>query len=101
MTVSTFLTLLATFTVLTTSATQYIKADFKVKDIAYSGNLLATIVGCIMGIAGTSLYYLIQNIQFNAQNIAIAILMGPAVSLSAMGSYDKVKEAIEQLAKIK
>lgn len=91
MTVTTFLVLLSAFTVITGLVTEAIKQVY-----AERTNLVALIVALIVGCGGTCIYYQLNGIVFDVNNIIYAILMGFASGLAAMCGYDKVKQAIEQ-----
>ena len=91
MTVTTFLVLLSAFTVITGLVTEAIKQVY-----AERTNLVALIVALVVGCGGTLLYYQLNGLPFDANNIIYAVLMGFASGLAAMCGYDKVKQAIEQ-----
>ena len=97
MSVNMFLGLLAGFTALTTAIVEVIKKVAKdKKNLSY--NLTAIITGVIVGTAGTLVYYQLNSIPFEVNNIIIAILMGFASSLSSMLTFDKVAQLIKQLS---
>lgn len=94
MTVTMFIILSSAFATLTGLVVEVIK-KFIPNDKNY--NLTAIITGMVVGVLGTSVYYILCNIDFNVQNLVCALCMGLSCSLSAMLGYDKVKQLIEQL----
>lgn len=96
MTVAMFITMMTGFSTLTGLFVQGIKKILDEKERKYSANLLACIVGCIVGIGGTAAYYAIGSIAFTTINVVCMVLMGVAVSLGAMVGYDKVVQMISQ-----
>lgn len=101
MSISIFLTLLSAFSVMTSLAMECVKKILNEKGIKYSSNLTVAIIACIVGIGGTACYYICTGVEFCAANIVAMILMGPAVAVASMVSYDKIKDAIIQLQVIK
>lgn len=95
MTVTMFLILLSAFSVITSLITEAIK---KLVNNPKS-NLTAFITAIIVGCGGTLIFYQLNGIVFDINNIIYAILMGVASSLAAMCGYDKVKQTIEQFYK--
>lgn len=78
-----------------------VEAVKKILDTAkvkYAANIVALITACVVGIGGTAAYYAITSIPFNATNIVCMVLMGVASAAGSMIGYDKVKQAIEQIA---
>lgn len=64
-------------------------------------NLIATVVALIIGVGGMFTYYQLSGISITTNNIIYAILMGFATALTSMNGFDKVKQAVEQLASVK
>lgn len=96
MTTATFLFLLSAFSVISSLITEAIKK--LVNDKAnMSYNILALCVALVVGCVGCSLYYQLNCIIFDVNNIIYMILMGIASGLVATLGYDKVKQAIVQL----
>lgn len=96
MNVTTFLILLSTFSTITALVTEGIKKLMEDKaNLSY--NIVALIIALIVGGAGTAVYYQLNGLPFDADNITYMALMGFASGLVSMTSYDKVKQAIEQL----
>ncbi len=91
MTVEIFLALLLGFSILASLVTEAIKKLFSA-----NGNITAFVVAIVIGLVGTLIYYQLENIDFNLNNIIYAILMGLASSLASQLGYDKIKEAIQK-----
>ncbi|WP_099467720.1 hypothetical protein [Konateibacter massiliensis] len=96
MTINLFLLLLTAFSTLTTLVVEAIK-NLTTDKVNYSTNVLALIVALIVGIVGTATYYQLTGIVFDLNNIIYMLLIGLASALVSMTSYDKVKQAIEQI----
>ena len=94
-TVSTFLTLLSAFSVISGLVTEGIKKIVNDTNISY--NITALIVALIIGGIGCGLYYQLNEIAFTVNNIIYMILMGFASGLVSMLGFDKVKQAIIQI----
>lgn len=97
MNVTLFITLLTTFSTITSLCTSGCKKILDEVKIHYASNVLAFVIACIVGISGTAAYYVISSIEFNAMNIVCMILMGVATSVGAMVGYDKVMQTIGQV----
>ena len=96
MTVSTFLTLLSAFSVISGLITEAIKKLISDKtNLSY--NVLALCVALVVGGIGCGLYYQLNGIAFTVNNIIYMILMGFASGLVSMLGFDKVKQAIIQI----
>ena len=96
MTTAMFITLLTGCSTLTSLIVQGIKKIMDDKGKQYSANLLACIVGLVVGIGVTATYYVLASIAFTTINIVCMILMGGASALVAMVGYDKVIQMIAQ-----
>lgn len=99
MTVTMFITLLTVFATATSVCTEGIKKILNELNVTYASNLLASAIACIVGIGGTAVYYVLFGMPFTAANVVCMILMGVATAFGAMVGYDKVVQAIEQIAK--
>lgn len=98
MTNTIFMILLSSFAVLSGLVTEGIKKFLTDKaNLPY--NLLALIVSLVIGMCGTAVYYQLNAIAFNVNNIIYMVLMGLASGLTSMVGFDKVKQAIEQITK--
>ena len=97
MNVSLFITLLTAFSTVTSLITQFVKNILDEKGKTYSSNILVAIIGCIVGVCGTGIYYILYTVEFNLINVTCMILMGLASSMGAMLGYDKVAQTIKQL----
>ena len=97
MTTTTFLMLLSAFTVLSGLVTEGVKK--LISDRAnMSYNIIALIVSLIVGGVGCAIYYQLNAIPFDVNNVIYMILMGLASGLCSMVSYDKLKQCIEQIS---
>lgn len=97
MTTTTFLMLLSAFTVLSGLTTEGIK-DLISDKSNMSYNIIALIVSLIIGGIGCAVYYQLNAIPFDVNNVIYMILMGLASGLCSMVSYDKLKQCIEQIS---
>ena len=97
MTTTTFLMLLSAFTVLSGLTTEGIKNLISDKS-NMSYNIIALIVSLIVGGVGCAIYYQLNTIPFDINNVIYMILMGLASGLCSMVSYDKLKQCIEQIS---
>ena len=96
MTTTTFLMLLSAFSVLSGLVTEGIKKLISDKaNMSY--NIIALIVSLIVGGVGCAIYYQLNAIPFDVNNVIYMILMGLASGLCSMVSYDKLKQCIEQI----
>ena len=92
----TFLILLSAFSVLSSLVTEGVKKIASDKaNLPY--NIVALVVALIIGGIGCGIYYQLNAIPFDVNNIIYMVLMGLASGLSATVGYDKVKQAIEQI----
>ena len=97
MTITTFLMLLSSFSVLSGLVTEGIKKLISDKaNMSY--NIIALIVSLIIGGVGCAIYYQLNAISFNLDNIIYLVLMGLASGLCSMVGYDKLKQCIEQIS---
>ena len=97
MTTTTFLMLLSAFTVLSGLTTEGIKNLISDKS-NMSYNIIALIVSLIVGGVGCAIYYQLNAIPFDVNNVIYMILMGLASGLCSMVSYDKLKQCIAQIS---
>ena len=96
MTTTTFLMLLSAFSVLSGLVTEGIKKLISDKaNMSY--NIIALVVALVIGGAGSAVYYQLNAIPFNLDNIIYLVLMGLASGLCSMVGFDKIKQAIEQI----
>ena len=99
MSVTVFLVLLTAFATFTSLITESVKKFMDSLNIKYATNVVVLIIALLVGILGTSCYYLVANIAFTVINIIYILALSIANWLGAMIGYDKVKQAIEQLGK--
>ena len=97
MTTTTSLMLLSAFTVLSGLTTEGIKNLISDKS-NMSYNIIALIVSLIVGGVGCAIYYQLNTIPFDINNVIYMILMGLASGLCSMVGYDKLKQCIEQIS---
>lgn len=97
MTVTVFLIILTICAAVTSLLTEGIKKFLDEQRKVYASNILVLIVAVVVGCGATALYYVNQQIPFNALNIAYLTLMGVANWLGATLGYDKVKQTIAQV----
>ena len=96
MTTTTFLMLLSSFSVLSGLVTEGIKKLISDKaNMSY--NIIALVVALVIGGVGSAVYYQLNAIPFNLNNIIYLVLMGLASGLCSMVGFDKIKQAIEQI----
>ena len=96
MTITTFLMLLSSFSVLSGLVTEGIKKLISDKEnISY--NIIALVVALVIGGAGSAVYYQLNAIPFDVNNVIYMILMGLASGLCSMVGFDKIKQAVEQI----
>ena len=100
MDITMFLILLAAFAVISSLVTEGIKNLAKDKE-SLPTNIIAIIIGLIIGGVGTGFYYVLNDIAFTDKNVIYLILMGFASGLVSMVGYDKVKQAIAQFIGMK
>lgn len=91
-----FLMLLFAFSVISGLFTEGIKKIANDKaNLSY--NLIALCVALIVGCVGTAVYYQLNGMNFDVNNIIYMILLGLASGLCSMLGYDKVKQTILQV----
>ena len=96
MTTTTFLMLLSSFSVLSGLVTEGIKKLISDKaNMSY--NVIALVVALVIGGAGSAVYYQLNAIPFDINNVIYMILMGLASGLCSMVGFDKIKQAVEQI----
>ena len=96
MTTTTFLMLLSAFSVLSGLVTEGIKKLISDKaNMSY--NVIALVVALVIGGVGSAVYYKLNAIPFDINNVIYMILMGLASGLCSMVGFDKIKQAVEQI----
>lgn len=94
---ATFLILLFAFSTISSLITEVIKKLVNDKaNLSY--NLTVLCISLVVGCIGTGVYYQLNNIPFEVNNVIYMILLGAASGLCSMLGYDKVKQAILQIA---
>ena len=94
------LSALALISVLTSLTVEAIKKILNEKRVEYSSNLLAVIVSTILTVALCVGYTLYFGEPFTIQKVIIMIALVFLSFLSATVSFDKVKQALQQIGKI-
>lgn len=97
MDITMFLILLSVFSVFSSLVTEGIKKILTDK-VNMSYNIVALVVALIIGGFGVAIYYQLNAIPFTINNIIYMILMGLASGLTSMVGFDKVRQAIKQIA---
>lgn len=90
-----FLLLLSGYSVLTGLVVEAAKKLIG-KETIKSLNLLTFIIALVIGLAGTFVYYVLNSIAIDVNNVIYAVLLSLGSGLCAMVGYDKVREAIQQ-----
>ena len=98
MTTTTFLMLLSAFSILSGLVTEGIKKLVSDKE-NMSYNIIALVVALVIGGVGSAVYYQLNAIPFNLNNVIYIVLMGLASGLCSMVGFDKVKQSVEQIIK--
>lgn len=101
MTLTLFMALLVVFALAVSLITEAVKKLLDNAGVKYSANAVVLIVAFVVGIAGTSVAYIVLGIAFTPLNIVYTILMAFAIWVGSMVGYDKVLQMIEQLKAIK
>lgn len=96
-----FTALLVVFAVMVSLITEAVKKFLGNMGVKYSANVVVLAVAFVVGIAGTSIAYIILGIAFTPLNIVYTILMVVAIWVGSMVGYDKVIQMIGQLKEIK
>ena len=92
----TFLMLLFAFSLISGLFTEGVKKLVNDKsNLSY--NLIALSIALVVGIVGTAIYYQLNNLGFNTNNIIYMILLGLSSGVCSMVGYDKVKQTILQI----
>ena len=98
MTIQIFLILLTMFATLTGLLTEGVKSFLDGLKVNYASNIVVLVVSVLVGGLGTAVYYLIVGMTFSLVNIICIPLMIIANWLGSMVGYDKIKQAILQIA---
>lgn len=101
MTLTLFMALLATFSVVVSLITEALKKMLDIGKVKYSSNVVVLILSIVVGIAGTAVSYVFLGIAFTVPNIVCMVLMAVAIWVGAMVGYDKVVQMIKQLQGLK
>ena len=96
MDITIFLILLSAFSVLSSLVTEGVK-NITTDKVNLSYNIVALVSALIIGGCGSAIYYQLNAIPFNINNVIYMILMGFASGLVSMVGFDKVQQAIKQI----
>lgn len=97
MTIELFIFLLAFFSAVTALVTEGIKKTFLVNAETITYKIAAIVVAVIIGVVGMIIYYVLNSIGIDLNNVIFAILMGFASGLVAMNGYDAVHDVLKML----
>lgn len=96
MDITTFLILLFSFSTISGLITEAVKKiESDKKNLSY--NLIALCVSLVVGCAGTAIYYQLNGMVFDINNIIYMMLLGLASGLCSMLGYDKIKQSVIQI----
>ena len=98
MTATVFLVLLTIFATATSIATEAMKKFLDELAVNYASNVIVLVAAMFIGCVGTMIYYMNYQIPFTVLNSVYLVLMGVANWIGAMVGYDKVKQAVSQMA---
>jgi len=101
MNIELFLILLTIMSVFTSLMTEYIKKMLDEANKTYSCNILVSIISVITVIVSMVLFYIIKQVPFTIINVIYIFAMVIANTVGSTVGYDKVKQTIEQLHKLK
>ena len=97
MTIELFIYLLAFFSAVTALVTEGVKKTFLVDAETFVYKIAAIVVAVVVGIVGMFIYYILNSIGIDFNNVIFAILMGFASGLVAMNGYDIVHDVLKML----
>lgn len=100
MDVTAFFILLSAFSSVSSLVTEGIK-NIAADRAELSYNIIALVTALLIGGGGTAVYYQLNAVPFTVNNIIHMVLMGLASGLVSMIGFDKVKQAVEQVVRIK
>lgn len=101
MSISTFAIAFIAESVIASLLTEAIKKAMENAKKDYSANIIALIVAFVIGVGVTVGYMVFNSISFTTQSIIIVVAMTGCVWMGAMLGYDKVKQALDQITKLK
>lgn len=96
MTAETFLILLTAFSTVTSLAAEAVKKLLDKMELTYASNVIVLVVSSLVGGLGTIGYYILNNVEVTAANVACVVIMMIANWIGSMVGYDKVKQALTQ-----
>ena len=101
MNIELFLILLTIMSTFTSLMTEYVKKMLDESGKTYSCNILVSIISVITVIVSMVLFYIIKQVPFTIINVIYIFAMVIANTVGSTVGYDKVKQTIEQLNKLK
>lgn len=101
MTIELFCTLLLAFGTLSTVVIEFVKKFLDAVKVQYSSSVVALIVGGLVGVIGTALYFVLAGITFTPQGIVWIIFEGICVIMGSQLGYDKIVAVIKQITATK
>jgi hypothetical protein len=99
MTVEIFMILLTFFSTLTSLATEAVKKVLDGTEVKLPSNIIALLASVLVAGFGMSIFYVLNDYDWNAVNIVSIALMMLANWLGSMLGYDKIKQIITQFKK--
>jgi hypothetical protein len=99
MTVEIFMILLTFFSTLTSLATEAVKKALDGTEVKLPSNIIALLASVLVAGFGMSIFYVLNDYDWNAVNIVSIALMMLANWLGSMLGYDKIKQIITQFKK--
>ena len=97
MEITQFLTLLFVFSIISSLVTEAVK---QLKQ-NFSSSLMALIVALIVGCGGSLVYFYLTGTGFTPTSVLFSILLGLASGLCSTVGYDKVKDVVNEVGKLK
>ena len=101
MTMTIFLILITTFSIITSLMTQGVKQFLDDLKVTYVSNIVVLIVALMVGIIGTAIYFSSNGIPFTIINHVYLFVMGIANWMGSMIGYDKLRQIITQIGEAK
>lgn len=100
MTLSVFITIFVFGASASALFTEAIKKAYSNAHKDYSANVIAIINSFVVGGLGTAGYYILNDINWNIDNVICLLAMIICVWLASMIGYDKVVQLIKQVKEI-
>lgn len=97
MTTQTFLMLLTIYSTITSFLTEAVKKVLDSLGVTYAANMVVLVSAILTGGIGTTIFYVLNDIQFSAPNVIYIAVMVIANWVGSMIGYDKIKQLIQQI----